>query len=156
MNRDRQAVTLLDMICGIHYNVSMEPNPKIIDILTRSSEAQIRSSGARISAAVVHRERIISFGFNQMKTHPFQAKYAKNSEAIYLHAEIDAIKNALRSTEVDDLHRCELYIVRSKQQQDHRFVHGLAAPCVGCRRAIATFRLRCVHYSTDHGEMETI
>ena len=70
-------------------------NVGILHTLAKFAEAN-DTSNIKFAAAVVHRNRIVSVGFNRMKSHPFQAKYAKNSEAIYLHAEIHSIKNALR------------------------------------------------------------
>jgi len=45
-----------------------------------------------------------------LKSHPFQKRWAPHPEAIYTHAEIDAIRNALKRDE--DLTRCTLYIAR--------------------------------------------
>jgi deoxycytidylate deaminase len=55
---------------------------------------------ARLAAALVYRNEIIAMGTNKNKTHPFQKKYASNADAIFLHAEIDAICNALRNHKV--------------------------------------------------------
>lgn len=105
----------------------------------------------KLAAAIVYRNRIISVGMNSMKSHPLQAKYAKNKEAIYLHAEIAAIKNSLRELNVDDLSKCDIYISRVKKEKpfSNKYVWGLAAPCSGCRRAIAEFGLRKVVYTTN-------
>jgi len=72
-------------------------------------------------------------------------------DQIYLHAEIDAIKNALRLIDQDQLSKCDLYIVRVKRKssKDRAFVYGLAKPCPGCKRAIANFNLRNVFYTED-------
>ena len=50
---------------------------------------------ARIAAAIVQKNNIVSIGVNSRKSHPFQKKYGKNDDSIFLHAETDAIKNAL-------------------------------------------------------------
>ena len=50
---------------------------------------------AQISAGIVFKNYFVSFGSNQLKTHPIQQKFSKHDDAIYLHAETDAIKNAL-------------------------------------------------------------
>ena len=77
----------------------MKPvNKGILDTLAKVAAA---NPGLRekFAAAVVYRNRIISVGMNSMKSHPLAAKYRKNPHAIFLHAEVAAIKNALREIE---------------------------------------------------------
>ena len=85
---------------------------KYISILSKMAIAVEPVRQARIAACLVHRNEIVSFGINQMKTHPFQAQFGKNKDSIFLHAETDCIKNALREIDVDELSRCTLYIWR--------------------------------------------
>lgn len=109
----------------------------------------------KFAAAIVSRNRIVSIGMNSMKSHPMQAKYGKNPHAIFLHAEIAAIKNALREVEVDDLSKCDIYITRVKKEAPFtkKYVWGLAKPCAGCERAIAEFGLKRVIYTCDDGDI---
>lgn len=125
-------------------------NENILHTLAKIAEAN-DGSNVRFAAAVVYRNKIISIGYNRMKSHPFQAKFAKNSESIYLHAEIHAIKNALRELPVEDLTKCELYIARVKRPQSYadNFIWGLAKPCIGCERAIAEFGIKRTIYTCD-------
>lgn len=109
----------------------------------------------RMAAAIVYKKRIVSIGYNRMKTHPMQAKYSTNSERIYLHAEISAIKNALRYMSVSELKRCSLYVYR-KKKINGSYCSGLAKPCSGCMRAIVEFGLKEVIYSDDEGNAERI
>jgi tRNA(Arg) A34 adenosine deaminase TadA len=111
-------------------------------------------AGAKISAFITDKNNnIISAGFNSKKTHPFQAKFGKNEFSIQLHAEIDAIKNALRTVNVDDLRKYNLYICRVKQaRRGMPFITGLSKPCQGCMRAIATFDIKNVFYTEDNAE----
>ncbi len=112
----------------------------------------------KLAAAVVCRNKIISIGINSMKSHPMAAKYGKNEHAVYLHAEVAAIKNALREIDVDDFSKCDIYITRVKKEAPFtkKFVWGLAKPCVGCERAIAEFGFKRVIYTCDHGDYEVI
>jgi deoxycytidylate deaminase len=121
-----------------------------MSILAKLSTSLEKVAGARISSCVVLKNNILSFGFNKRKSHPFQAKFGKNEECIFLHAEIDAIKNALKCTSVEDLQRSTLYIYRSKKVNGVE-TNGLAKPCVGCMRAIVSFNIKNVVYSTDDG-----
>ena len=126
---------------------------KHIETATTHAKSTDRVAGARASAVLALRGRIIAFGTNQRKSHPFQAEYGKNPEAIYLHAEINAIKNALRmGYTVDDLRKATLYIARAKKAGPvpaDPFIWGLAKPCTGCRRCIADFGIKRVLYTTD-------
>ena len=125
-------------------------NEGILHTLATIAEAN-DGSNIRFAAAVVYRNKIVSIGYNRMKSDPFQAKYAKNSEAIYLHAEVHAIKNALREIPVEDLPKCELYISRVKKPKagDKHFVWGLSKPCAGCERAIVEFGIKRTIYTCD-------
>ena len=110
----------------------------------------------KFAAAVVYRNRIISIGMNSMKSHPMAAKYGKNEHAIFLHAEVAAIKNALREINVDDFSKCDIYITRVKKEKpfSNKFIWGLSKPCRGCERAIAEFGLKRTIYTCDNGEYD--
>ena len=125
-------------------------NVGILNTLAKIAEAN-DDSNIRFAAAVVYRNKIVSIGYNRKKSHPFQAKYAKNPEAIFLHAEVHAIKNALREINVEELKNTELYITRVKKPKagDKNFVWGLSKPCAGCERAIAEFGIKRTIYTCD-------
>ena len=50
----------------------------------------------RLAAGIVHKKSLIATGVNSYKSHPLMLQFGKNSDSIFLHAEVDAIKNALR------------------------------------------------------------
>lgn len=104
---------------------------------------------ARMASCLVRRNEIVAFGVNKLKSHPFQAKFSKNEDSIYLHAEIDCIKNALRAISIDELRDCTLYIARMKYESTHRrhMIPGLARPCIGCQSAIQAFDIKKVIYT---------
>ena len=133
-------------------------NLGILNTLAKVAEAN-DDSNIRFAAAVVRGNRIVSIGVNHMKSHPFQARYAKNEMAIFLHAEVHAIKNALRDVDVNDLSKCDIYITRVKKKKagDKHFIWGLSKPCPGCERAIAEFGIRRTIYTCDEtGNYEVI
>lgn len=129
----------------------MKPD-HILDILERVADTADHERYF-LAAAIVIKNRIISFGTNRMKTDPFQAKYGKNKDCIYMHAEIHAIKNALRHIKVDGLRKADLYVLRVRNGDGAR---GLSKPCEGCQRAIAEFGIRNVIYTTDDGGTATL
>jgi deoxycytidylate deaminase len=124
---------------------------QVMKILSKVAESVDPFPNVRLAAALVYKNEILSIGTNKNKSHPFQKKYAPNSEAIFLHAETDAIYNALRKYDTDTVARSKLYIYRTKwvNDQRHYFIQGLAKPCSGCQRAIATFNIKHVCYTLD-------
>lgn len=122
---------------------------KIFDILKKLAVTVEPVSRARIASAVTYRGNVVAFGINQMKSHPFMIPFTKNKDAIFLHAETDAIKNALK--ERDDLSRCSLYVLRIKKDDDRKTnICGIAKPCIGCMKAISTFGIKSVKYTLDN------
>ena len=104
-------------------------------------------SNAKIAAAIVYKGDIISIGVNRLKSDPLQARFAKNEHAIFLHAEIDAIKKALKRLSAFEMKKTELYIVR-RRKLNGEAVSGCSKPCCGCQRAIETYGIQKVIYST--------
>lgn len=133
----------------------MRSHQEWAEVLMKMARDMPRHTGShrsRHASAVVYRGQAAGFGFNSMKSHPFQAKYGKNTEAIFLHSEVDAIKNSLKTIGLRELARSTLYVVRVKQvsSTDTRTVQGMSCPCEGCARAIAEFDIRQVVYTLDN------
>lgn len=143
------------------YTLATEPD--VIDYTTLSKRMQrniefavneaITNDGhsrAKICAVVVHKNRIISVGYNSKKTHPFQARFAKNEHAIFIHAEIDAIRKASNVLNNNEMKKATLIVVRVRKNGKW----GNARPCIGyngqgCQSAITCFGIKNVIYSTD-------
>jgi len=100
----------------------------------------------KLAAGVVYRNRLVAVGKNSYKSHPMMTRFGKNPEAIYLHAEVDAIKNALRVLSLQELEKSDILVVRVKKD-GHDYKTCLAKPCDGCMRAIQTFNLRQIFYT---------
>lgn len=98
--------------------------------------------GVRLAASLYRGNRLVSYGFTSPKSHPFQKRWAKHPKAIYTHAEIDAIRNALKREE--DLTRCTLYVARVSSQGQ-----ALAFPCEGCWGAIKAFGIKQVRWTLE-------
>lgn len=136
----------------------MNRHDRHIAELFKIASAMDEFADSRIAACLTIKNKTISFGFNQGKTHPMQSRYGKNTKSIYLHAEICAIKNALRLIPADTLSKATLYIARVKYDGwlKDNFIFGLAKPCSGCLRAISVYGLRKVYYTTDDGGIEQL
>ena len=106
----------------------------------------------RLAAGVFYKNGVVGLGINSYKSDPLQAKYAKNEDAIYLHAEVAAIKNALRYVTVNDLRKCTLAVVRVKKDNlTGLFRPAMSKPCSGCQSCIAAFEIPTVVYTTEEG-----
>ncbi len=132
---------------------------RIMDFLRRQAIDVEPVKSSRMAAAIVYKNNIISIGHNSRRTHPFQAKYGKNPLAICMHAEINAIKNALNHLEVTDFKKTTIMIYRVKKQNGLRkaaWVDGMAKPCEGCARAIMEFGIKKIVYSTEANDSYVI
>lgn len=130
-----------------------------MDFLRRQAIDVEPVKSSRMAAAIVYKNNVISIGHNSRRTHPFQAKYGKNPMAICMHAEINAIKNALNHLEVDDFKKTTIMIYRVKKQNGLRkaaWVDGMAKPCEGCARAIMEFGIKKIVYSTEENDSYVI
>lgn len=131
----------------------MPRHDKYIGILGKMAR-DIDISGPRLASCLVYNNDIVSFGLNDFtKTHPLQAKFGKNKDAIFPHAEINCIKNALKLLSLEELSKCSMYITRMKYTDSYKtdMITALAKPCTGCERCIKTFNIRNVFYSTEKG-----
>lgn len=108
------------------------------------------------SALILYKNEIISVGFNRIKSHPFQKKYAKANEAIFLHAEISAIKQSLRRITLKELSKSTLYVARIRLNNENKPHFMYSKPCDGCMRAIAEFDIRKVFYTEDGGNLSQL
>lgn len=116
----------------------------------------VKNGQFRMAAAVVFRNQIIATGVNQMKTHPLMMHPAYRKDQTFLHAEIDAIRNALKVVSREQLARCELRIVRVKRPYNASttWIHGLAKPCPGCERVIANFGITNINWTEDADSLD--
>lgn len=116
---------------------------RILKSLLKEAEDHEPAFRARVVAAVVNKGKIVAIGKNQNKTHPVAARYSKHPEAIYLHAEVDAINKAKRV--LKDFSKAELHVVRMKQDGSL----GLAKPCSGCSKCIKDEKIHKVFYTKE-------
>lgn len=114
--------------------------------------------GARLSAMLVFKGKIVSIGVNQYKSHPFAAKYAKNKDAIYLHAEADCILKASRKLTEAELKKSTLYVCRVKHfsPNNKNIIFGKAKPCEGCEECIRAHGIKRVIYTEESTIQKTM
>ena len=132
----------------------MKSDQHWIEQLVRLARDTPRVGRARLASCMVHKGAVVAWGFNSMKSHPLAQRFGKNADAIFLHSEVDCIRNAVKVLEPRELVRSTLYTARVKQVSsvDRRLIHGLARPCTGCAKAIAAFNIgRAVWTLDDNG-----
>ena len=126
-----------------------------LELLLRACQDQKPIRSSRIKAGLFYRGRLVATGENRLKSHPFQKRFGKNEDAIFLHAETDCLINSLDSGY--DFADCQLLVVRSKKDTvNKRWTRGLAKPCIGCQRAIAHFNISQVYYTLDNEGIECL
>ena len=110
----------------------------------------------RVAASILYKKKIVAFGVNRYKTDPIQDRFKKNPDSIYLHAEVSAVKNALRVIDLDDFRKCDMFVARIKRlEYGGEYVYATAKPCEGCSRCIAEFGIRNVYYTVDINQWRT-
>ena len=125
---------------------------KMLAILSKAAEAADHVGlRAKLAAAVVIKNEIISIGFNRKKTHPFQRQFQTNDKQIYLHAETDAINRALKYVTKKELCKATLYIARVKyaDNKSKKAIWAESKPCIGCQKAIKSYGISNVVHTCE-------
>ena len=129
-----------------------EKHTKYLSALENKVITFSKTYNVRMGALLVHRNKIISYGKNDFKTDPFQAKYADHEWRVHIHAEVNAVKKALKQISIDEIKDSTLYVVRMKQNPfDKKFIWGMARPCKSCQMCLAAFGISKVVYTTEDG-----
>jgi hypothetical protein len=106
------------------------------------------TGGSRLAASLVYKNKVISYGINMNKSHTFQANHAKNDEAIYWHAETNAVYNGLKAIGSDldptkkELTGMSLYVVRAKHPDGE-------SEGWGCMSCFYKYGIKRIVYSMD-------
>ncbi len=108
---------------------------------SRTNNSSIRTN---LSATITVNNKFFH-GFNSRKSHPLQKKFGDNDKAIYLHAEMDAIRKAYRVE--GNISGGKLYVARTKADGEI----GMACPCEACEEAIEHFGISQTFFTTENG-----
>jgi len=95
---------------------------------------------SRHSAAIVHKNKIISIGHNKRKTHPLMLKFQHKPFKVLLHAEIDAIVKVRDKTLLKD---SEIYV--SRLSKGDNILNS--EPCETCKKAIRFYGINKVYWT---------
>lgn len=124
--------------------------------VNRSGHTIVDDNLPKIGAILVRGKHQVAQGVNLRKSHPIQEKWGVNPYAIFLHAEIATIINALRRDEDMTFSETTMYVGRAKKYLVHKrrgtnavCGWGLSQPCSGCTEALKHYGINRVVYSID-------
>lgn len=101
----------------------------------------------KLEARVYRKGRLICVGVNSYtNSTKLQRRYGGEKRP-FVHAELDAIREAIYHVGLNALSACDLYVERIKADGSL----GLAKPCECCQRALEAFRFKAVYYTTEKG-----
>jgi tRNA(Arg) A34 adenosine deaminase TadA len=135
--------------------MNIDAAKKVISILEELSK--IKEDDAlrvRVASAIVYRHKLISIGTNKLKTDPFQKRFSRNNNKIYIHAEIEAIKKASKILTKKEFKHSSIYVCRLKWNSTHKnkkLIFGMSKPCDSCMNAIIEFGIKKIIYTTNNG-----
>jgi len=101
----------------------------------------------RLEARVYYKGHLICAGYNSYTNSSKLQRRFGGDKRPFVHAELDAIREAIYHVGIDSLAQCELYIERYKADG----TLGLAKPCECCQRALEMFKFKRVYYTTERG-----
>ena len=151
MKLENNIATYCNVPETVDYTNFSKRMQKYIDFCFNEAYLHDGAAKSKIASLLVFRNKPIAIGYNSMKTHPMQAKFGKNPDAICIHAEIDCIRKASFLLKSEDFKKATMIVMRAKRDGSW----GLARPCIskngqGCQMAISVYQIGTVIYSTDY------
>ena len=107
---------------------------RIMSFLRRNAIDLEPVKSSRIASAIAIKRNIVSLGYCSKRTHPFQKRFAKNPDAIYLHAETNAIAKLAKSSESGC--GAAMFVTH--------------APCIDCAKLVYQSGIASVYYKNDY------
>jgi deoxycytidylate deaminase len=132
--------------------MQMNNNLKILEKYYKSLPKLPRGQH-RLVAGIWEKNRIISLGFNQYKTHPYQKSTQEkiNPTKQYLHAEIHALIQAFKTPGWVP-RRSTMVVYRETRDG----TPALSKPCEGCATALSCAGVGTVLYIDDEGNIKKL
>lgn len=97
----------------------------------------------KMAAIIAKRKKVMSTGYNKRKTHPMMLKFTDNHLRVCVHAEVDAIINALKTHTEKELKGAEIFVARILKNGQR----GIAKPCNICQKALDSYGITAIHYT---------
>jgi deoxycytidylate deaminase len=139
-SEDEKYITFNNTIKTSDINDINNINKKQQLFLDKAAEiAKYSTMQQKHGAVVVHKNKIIAYGFNYM-TH-----YLNDNNSI--HAEVAAISQVFKNKTI--LEDCDIYVVRIAPARYNNCLK-LSKPCDKCTKFIKKYNIRCTYYSTNY------
>jgi len=103
----------------------------------------------KVAAGVIYKNRLMYVGVNSYKTNPIMLNGDYRVGQIHLHAEADALVQALRGMSQRQLAKSAMWVVRVKRSPSGGFTEALARPCPGCWSLINESGIKEVEWTED-------
>lgn len=104
----------------------------------------------QIGACAVYKHKVISTGYNSLRTSPLQKKYNQYRFSVETnhtcHAELSCLKPLIGRKDIN-FQNVELYVYR----EDKNGAPLLARPCRSCEKLIRDLKIKKVFFSTYGG-----
>jgi deoxycytidylate deaminase len=113
----------------------MEPKARFFELAKKLATKSTHRNHP-LGSVLVQKNRVVSVGFNKMKTHTQSNNYFKTT-----HAEFDAIFGIDQKNTKGGV----LYVWRGKKSGEP----GMSKPCAFCEQLIRAAGIKGVFYSTD-------
>jgi len=116
--------------------------PRYFDLARKLSKKSTHHQH-QLACVIVHKNRVVSMGWNQKKTHSKSIHKFK-----MLHAEI----HALLGCTYDELKGCVAYVYRETKNGQP----AMSKPCTTCEIALKLAGIEKVYYTSDEGYKEQV
>ncbi len=104
--------------------------------------ARNSSAKYKVGASIYCKSRLVSMGYNKMKTHPKSKKRGR-----HIHAELDAL---IRSDM--DVTGCDIFVARVSKSGRR----ANAKPCKDCQDLLKDYGIRRAYFTVDHNLVDCI
>lgn len=113
-------------------------------------QAQRSEFRQRLGAVIFKGSRILGAGYNRVGASQNRLKTTHWPDSI--HAEVDALLDALRRHPASELRGADILVIRLKK--DGAF--GLALPCEHCYTTLVNTGIRRIYFSDNNGDFSEI
>lgn len=111
------------------------------------------ANSVKIGCVIVYKGTILAKGCNSDKTHPMQDLYNKyrfkNNGGKYLPSKVHSEVNALNKIKYLDIDFSKVHLFVYRELKDGQ--RAMARPCPACMKAIKSFGIRNIWYTTADG-----
>ncbi len=118
----------------------------MLDVAFKVAEANPIDDLPKMAAVLIDSKgKIVAIGMNRLKSHPLQKRYARNHHSILLHAEIDALRRAVKTHTRAEIAEMSIFVARVNKNG----LPCLAKPCKGYEQDLKAFGIKSIVWTED-------